>query len=95
MVKATLSLYLFLTLRLALLQFGLNEGLNQSASILVWIASGLITLRWRIRGVGQCHVAGAIAHDRARNHDHRIGLARLLDSLGYRACGHTSRQTEE
>ena len=47
MVTATLPLYLLLTLRLAPLQFGLIDGLNQGASILVRIASGLVADRWR------------------------------------------------
>ena len=47
MVTATLPLYLLLTLRLAPLQFGFIDGLNQGASILVRIASGLIADRWR------------------------------------------------
>jgi MFS family permease len=47
MVTATLPLYLLLTLRLAPLQFGLIDGLNQGASVLVRIASGLIADRWR------------------------------------------------
>src|SRR6266508_1685115 len=47
MVTATLPLYLLLTLRLAPLQFGLIDGLNQGASVLVRIASGLIAYRWR------------------------------------------------
>jgi MFS family permease len=47
MVTATLPLYLLLTLRLAPLQFGLIDGINQGASILVRIASGLIADRWR------------------------------------------------
>ena len=47
MVTATLPIYLLLTLRLAPLQFGLIDGLNQGASILVRIASGLIADRWR------------------------------------------------
>lgn len=47
MVTATLPLYLLLTLRLAPLQFGLIDGLNQGASVLVRVASGLIADRWR------------------------------------------------
>jgi MFS family permease len=47
MVTATLPLYLLLTLRLAPLQFGLIDGLNQGASVLVRIASGLFADRWR------------------------------------------------
>jgi MFS family permease len=47
MVTATLPLYLLLSLRLAPLQFGLIDGLNQGASVLVRIASGLIADRWR------------------------------------------------
>jgi len=47
MVTATLPLYLLLTLRLAPLQFGLIDGLNQGASVLVRIASGLIADRRR------------------------------------------------
>jgi len=47
MVTATLPLYLLLTLRLAPLQFGLIDGLNQGASVLVRIASGLIADRSR------------------------------------------------
>ena len=47
MVTATLPLYLLLTLRLAPLQFGLIDGLNQGASALVRIASGLFADRWR------------------------------------------------
>jgi len=47
MVTATLPLYLLLTLGLAPLQFGLIDGLNQGASVLVRIASGLIADRWR------------------------------------------------
>jgi MFS family permease len=47
MVTATLPLYLLLTLRLAPLQFGLIDGINQGASVLVRIASGLIADRWR------------------------------------------------
>lgn len=47
MVTATLPLYLLLTLRLAPLQFGLIDGINQVASILVRIASGLIADRWQ------------------------------------------------
>lgn len=46
MVTATLPLYLLLTLRLAPLQFGLIDGLNQGASVLVRIASGLFADRW-------------------------------------------------
>jgi MFS family permease len=46
MVTATLPLYLLLTLRLAPLQFGLIDGINQGASVLVRIASGLIADRW-------------------------------------------------
>jgi hypothetical protein len=48
MVTATLPLYLLLTLRLAPLQFGLIDGINQGASALVRIASGLIADRWRL-----------------------------------------------
>jgi MFS family permease len=47
MVTATLPLYLLLSLRLAPLQFGFIDGLNQGASVLVRIASGLIADRWR------------------------------------------------
>src|SRR5215212_3975212 len=47
MVTATLPLYLLVTLRLAPLQFGLIDGINQGASVLVRIASGLIADRWR------------------------------------------------
>jgi MFS family permease len=47
MVTATLPLYLLLTLRLAPMQFGLIDGINQGASVLVRIASGLIADRWR------------------------------------------------
>jgi MFS family permease len=47
MVTATLPLYLLLTLRLAPLQFGLIDGINQGASVLVRIASGLIADRWQ------------------------------------------------
>src|SRR5215216_2083037 len=47
MVTATLPLYLLLTLGLAPLQFGLIDGLNQGASVLVRIASGLVADRWR------------------------------------------------
>ena len=47
MVTATLPLYLLLTLRLAPLQFGLIDGLNQGASVLVRIASSLIADRRR------------------------------------------------
>src|SRR6187431_859249 len=47
MVTATLPLYLLLTLRLVPLQFGLIDGLNQGASVLVRIASGLIADRRR------------------------------------------------
>ncbi len=47
MVTTTLPLYLLLTLRFAPLQFGLIDGLNQGASVLVRIASGLIADRWR------------------------------------------------
>jgi hypothetical protein len=47
MVTATLPFYLLLTLRLAPLQFGLIDGLNQGASVLVRIASSLIADRWR------------------------------------------------
>src|SRR6185436_20822386 len=47
MVTATLPLYLLLMLRLAPLQFGLIDGLNQGASVLVRVASGLIADRWR------------------------------------------------
>jgi len=47
MVTATLPLYLLLALRLAPLQFGLIDGINQGASVLVRIASGLIADRWR------------------------------------------------
>jgi MFS family permease len=47
MVTATLPLYLLLTLRLAPLQFGLIDGLNQGASALVRIASGLFADRRR------------------------------------------------
>ena len=46
MITATLPLYLLLTLRLAPLQFGLIDGINQGASVLVRIASGLIADRW-------------------------------------------------
>jgi hypothetical protein len=38
---------MLLTLRLAPLQFGLIDGLNQGASVLVRIASGLFADRWR------------------------------------------------
>ena len=47
MVTATLPLYLLLTLRLAPMQFGLIDGLNQGASVLVRVASGLIADRWQ------------------------------------------------
>jgi MFS family permease len=47
MVTATLPLYLLITLRMAPLQFGLIDGINQGASVLVRIASGLIADRWR------------------------------------------------
>ena len=47
MVTATLPLYLLLTLRLAPLQFGLIDGINRGASVLVRIASGLIADRWQ------------------------------------------------
>lgn len=47
MVTATLPLYLLITLRLAPLQFGLIDGINQGASVLVRIASGLIADRWQ------------------------------------------------
>jgi MFS family permease len=47
MVTATLPLYLLITLRLAPMQFGLIDGINQGASVLVRIASGLIADRWR------------------------------------------------
>jgi MFS family permease len=47
MVTATLPLYLLLTLRLSPLQFGLIDGLNQGASVLVRVASALIADRWR------------------------------------------------
>ena len=47
MVTATLPVYLLVTLRLAPLQFGLIDGINQGASILVRIASGLIADRWQ------------------------------------------------
>src|SRR5688500_3962448 len=47
MVTATLPLYLLLTLRLSPLHFGLIDGLNQGASVLVRVASGLIADRWR------------------------------------------------
>jgi MFS family permease len=47
MVTATLPLYLLITLRLAPLQFGLIDGINQGASVLVRIASGLLADRWR------------------------------------------------
>jgi MFS family permease len=47
MVTATLPVYLLVTLRLAPLQFGLIDGINQGASVLVRIASGLIADRWR------------------------------------------------
>src|SRR5688500_2966144 len=47
MVTATLPLYLLFTLRLAPMQFGLIDGLNQGASVLVRLASGLIADRWR------------------------------------------------
>jgi MFS family permease len=47
MVTATLPLYLLFTLRLAPMQFGFIDGLNQGASILVRVASGLIADRWR------------------------------------------------
>lgn len=47
MVTATLPLYLLLSLRLAPLQFGLIDGINQGASVLVRVASGLIADRWR------------------------------------------------
>ena len=47
MVTAILPLYMLLTLRLAPLQFGLIDGLNQGASVLVRIASGLFADRWR------------------------------------------------
>ena len=47
MVTATLPIYLLVTLRLAPLQFGLIDGINQGASVLVRIASGLIADRWR------------------------------------------------
>jgi MFS family permease len=47
MVTATLPLYLLVVLRLAPMQFGLIDGINQGASVLVRIASGLIADRWR------------------------------------------------
>ena len=47
MITATLPVYLLVTLRLAPLQFGLIDGINQGASVLVRIASGLIADRWR------------------------------------------------
>lgn len=47
MVTATLPLYLLITLRLAPLQFGLIDGINQGASVLVRIASGIIADRWQ------------------------------------------------
>jgi MFS family permease len=47
MVTTTLPLYLLVTLRLAPLQFGLIDGINQGASVLVRIASGLIADRWQ------------------------------------------------
>ena len=47
MVTATLPLYLLLTLGMPPLQFGLIDGINQGASALVRIASGLIADRWR------------------------------------------------
>jgi MFS family permease len=47
MVTATLPIYLLVTLRLAPLQFGFIDGINQGASVLVRIASGLIADRWR------------------------------------------------
>jgi len=47
MVTATLPVYLLVTLRLAPLQFGLIDGINQGASVVVRIASGLIADRWR------------------------------------------------
>ncbi|HMB25362.1 MAG TPA: MFS transporter, partial [Anaerolineales bacterium] len=47
MVTATLPLYLLLSLRLAPLQFGLIDGINQGASVLVRVASGLIADRWQ------------------------------------------------
>src|SRR5215211_5574910 len=47
MVTATLPVYLLVTLRLAPLQFGLIDGINQGASVLVRIASGVIADRWR------------------------------------------------
>ena len=47
MVTATLPVYLLVTLRLAPLQFGLIDGINQGASVLVRILSGLIADRWR------------------------------------------------
>ena len=47
MVTATLPLYLLLVLGLPPLQFGLLDGINQGASALVRIASGLIADRWR------------------------------------------------
>ena len=47
MVTATLPLYLLLTLRLSPLQFGLIDGINQGASILMRVASALIADRWR------------------------------------------------
>jgi MFS family permease len=46
MVTATLPLYLMLGLGLAPLQFGLIDGINQGASVLVRIASGLVADRW-------------------------------------------------
>ena len=47
MITATLPVYLLVTLRLAPLQFGLIDGINQGASVLVRIISGLIADRWR------------------------------------------------
>jgi len=47
MVTAILPLYLLLGLGLAPLQFGLIDGINQGASVLVRVASGLIADRLR------------------------------------------------
>ena len=59
--------------------------LNQGAPVLVRVASGLIADGLRIRSVGQCHIAGAIAHDRVSNDVHRHRLGASTSFIGLRS----------
>ena len=47
MVSATLPLYLLVALRFSPFQVGVVDGLYQGAAVLVRVASGLISDRWR------------------------------------------------